>query len=390
MYIHRVKSGETIYGIAGEYGISPIKLAADNELADGGRLAVGRELLILRPTRSYTVRMGDTLGTISKRFGIPKEELLLKNPELREEGRLYQGQPITLRCGEPTFGIGVGNGYLYSGCSRERLMRAFPFLSFLTVACCVGDSGRIRKIFDGADALEEAKRRGKTPLLRIYVPSTDKADLSEYVDAGSILAKTEGYAGITLSNVGSYTRDEVLEGRRTMMERDLLFYGEGELTSPGETNELIDGIVLNYDKVHMESIPSFMEGEEAAMRSYCERCECGGAFLELSAFSRIGDKLVEKLRGSALADRMGATLEYDRDRLLLGGELGRGKKSRRLTAESLENTKAKLRLISELGFMGIAFDIMRTPLCELEMFSSLFSRPSTVYGGTVCNPVNYQ
>ena len=37
MHIHRVKNGENVYDIAREYGVSPIKIAYDNDLEIRGR-----------------------------------------------------------------------------------------------------------------------------------------------------------------------------------------------------------------------------------------------------------------------------------------------------------------------------------------------------------------
>ena len=54
---------------------------------------------------------------------------------------------------------------------------------------------------------------------------------------------------------------------------------------------------------------------------------------------------------------------------------------KRVAFESLENIKAKLDLIYELGLMGISFDIMRVPTEYLMTFHSLFALPT--YGGKI-------
>ena len=56
MQIHRVKEGESIYSIAREYGVHPSKIIENNGIRNPSRLTVGRELLILIPTRTYTAR----------------------------------------------------------------------------------------------------------------------------------------------------------------------------------------------------------------------------------------------------------------------------------------------------------------------------------------------
>ena len=54
--------------------------------ADGGGL----------PTRTYTVKSGDTLGSISEKTGIPVDKLQELNPQLDPQ-QLVSGQKIKLR-----------------------------------------------------------------------------------------------------------------------------------------------------------------------------------------------------------------------------------------------------------------------------------------------------
>ena len=48
------------------------------------------------PTRTYTVKSGDTLGSISERTGIPVDKLQELNPQLDPQ-QLVSGQKIKLR-----------------------------------------------------------------------------------------------------------------------------------------------------------------------------------------------------------------------------------------------------------------------------------------------------
>ena len=74
---HVVRSGDTISGIAGRYGISQGQLVGANGLTDG-RIYVGQRLSLLASTApspppagsaTYTVRPGDTLSSIAQRHG---------------------------------------------------------------------------------------------------------------------------------------------------------------------------------------------------------------------------------------------------------------------------------------------------------------------------------
>ena len=65
MTIYTVKSGDSIYSIAREYGVPSSRIITDNFLTNPGRLVVGQDLVILFPTQTHTVRGGDTLDSIA-------------------------------------------------------------------------------------------------------------------------------------------------------------------------------------------------------------------------------------------------------------------------------------------------------------------------------------
>ena len=81
MHIHTIEPQDTIFKIARRYSVQPTKIMEDNGLYSD-RLAIGEELLILNPTRTVTVRGGESLVTIGKRFGVKKSSLIANNPAL--------------------------------------------------------------------------------------------------------------------------------------------------------------------------------------------------------------------------------------------------------------------------------------------------------------------
>ena len=384
MKIHRVKNNETVYDIAGEYGVSPVRLGFENEIGNPRRLATGRELLVQMPTRTYNVRRDDTEERIALRFGISPERIRSLNPELASGGKLYSGQLLVIKSMAPTLGMGIANGYYYQGCPREYLMRALPYLSYITVCSAIAEGGKISTVFDDSYALDESKRHGKIILLRIYVKDDTNITSDDFISSATLLAKSRGYDGITLPAI---KEDEgALKLKKAMLERELLLFVERELKDTEECCHYADATVLTYDKIHLDNVPSFDDGERAAMERYAEMCHPEGAFIDLSPFALAGEKYIEKTRAYEVADRNKNTFSFDKERLLLTGDIGRGRRSRHLISESLENTKAKLQLIGELGYLGISFDIMRTPLAELLMFANLYSQPPSVIRRVVCNP----
>ena len=389
MKIHRVKVGESVYSIAREYGINPIRLMLENELESPKRLAVGRELLILTPTRTYTAKHGDTLDKIAAKFATHKDTLLMQNPELYEAKSLYTGQVLTVKNSRITLGMGIANGYLYPGYTRERLLRCMPYLSYVTVCSAVAAEGKIRTVFDDSEALELIGIHKKIPLLRIYTADDTSIYTDEFTENALLLAKARGYEGITLTESAikrGYDREKFLELRKRLIDKELLFVTEKDICPGCGSEASADMTVLSLDKIHLEDMPSFREGEEKRMTRYAEECCAECAFIDISPFALINGKYKEKVQAFGYADKYKSLLDYDAEKKILRGTVGQGRRECELICESLENTKAKLELVAELGYLGISFDIMRTHMADLLIFAYMFDRPPTVTRRTVCNP----
>ena len=95
---HVVKKNETLGGIAQRYGVSVSALQAYNGIANPNLLYVGKKLKIpsgnVREV-SYTVKKGDSLGLIAKRFGVTASDLTLINKISRPD-LIRVGQKLTI------------------------------------------------------------------------------------------------------------------------------------------------------------------------------------------------------------------------------------------------------------------------------------------------------
>ncbi len=92
---HTVKKGETLASIARKYSISTEDLKEINNIRDSRRLKVGLKLLIKKTgPKTYTVKRGDNIWKIAKKFGLSAEELMELN-ELDPED-LKPGQKLLL------------------------------------------------------------------------------------------------------------------------------------------------------------------------------------------------------------------------------------------------------------------------------------------------------
>ena len=165
MIIHTVQAGDTVYGIAKKYNVSPTKILEDNDLTAPDRLVVGEKLVILFPTRTYTVKAGDTLSSIASRFEVPIRTLYQNNPALSGEDALYTGQVLTIEYPEKPYGSLSVNGYAYPYIDLTNLRRTLPYLTYLTVfSARVLSDGRI--LFPDDNVLiSEARKYGVAPIL---------------------------------------------------------------------------------------------------------------------------------------------------------------------------------------------------------------------------------
>ena len=82
---YTVKAGDTLYGISNQFGVSVSELASLNNIK-GSNLSIGQELTI--PSNSgtnpntlfmYTVKSGDTLYKIANNYGVTVQELMNLN-----------------------------------------------------------------------------------------------------------------------------------------------------------------------------------------------------------------------------------------------------------------------------------------------------------------------
>ncbi len=89
-----VRRGDTVYGLARRYGVSPRQIIDANGLASPFHLEVGQRLILPRG-RSYVVKKGDTVYGISRRFGVDMSELTRVN-RLARPYTLEVGQKLTL------------------------------------------------------------------------------------------------------------------------------------------------------------------------------------------------------------------------------------------------------------------------------------------------------
>lgn len=106
---YTVRQGDTLSAIARRFGVSVAALAEANDLADPNLIAAGQRLEIPGAATgatgggsgfTYVVRSGDTLSTLAWRFGVSVASLVQAN-HLRSADSLTRGQRLTIPAARP-------------------------------------------------------------------------------------------------------------------------------------------------------------------------------------------------------------------------------------------------------------------------------------------------
>ena len=98
--IHTVKRGETLGVIAKKYGLTASALAAHNGIANPNRVKIGQKLTIPSKTETltYTIRKGDTLSTIAKKYKTTAAAIAKANG-IKKPNAIQQGQKLKITIG---------------------------------------------------------------------------------------------------------------------------------------------------------------------------------------------------------------------------------------------------------------------------------------------------
>jgi spore germination protein len=131
MDIYIVQPGDNIESIAQKYGITVERLISDNGMINPYALVVGQAIVILYPTQTYTVQQDDTLATIADNNGISLMQLMRNNLLLYDREYIYPTESLAISYNTVKDVQVVG--YSYAFLSRDILIRALPYLTFLSI-----------------------------------------------------------------------------------------------------------------------------------------------------------------------------------------------------------------------------------------------------------------
>lgn len=166
---HTVLAGEHLTGIARRYGVTIAAIAAANRIADPSRIYAGQRLAIpgvaapaaapppsppspaapapvAAAPRSHTVRAGEHLTGIARRYGVTIAAIAAANA-IADSSRIYAGQRLTIPGGTPP-------------AAAPRASSAMP----ASMATLVAEREAVRRVI-----VEEAQRFGVPPAFALAV-----------------------------------------------------------------------------------------------------------------------------------------------------------------------------------------------------------------------------
>ena len=104
---YTVQKGDTLSGIAGRYGTTYQELAKINNISDPHKIYVGQVIVLTGASQpappppgqtTYTVKKGDTLSSIARRYGTTWQEIYNKNKTVvgPNPNLIYPGQKLVI------------------------------------------------------------------------------------------------------------------------------------------------------------------------------------------------------------------------------------------------------------------------------------------------------
>ena len=214
MEIYIVKQGDSIYRIAQEYGISPVRLAYDNQISGQEYLAVGQALLILFPETVHTVSAGETLEQIAREYQVTEQQLYRNNPFLLDRNYLLAGQQIVIdyEAAEEERSFMEVTGYAYPFVPGYIIREALLYINELLIfSYGFTLEGELVEPISKEDWLIREAVRFQTKPILVLTPFSETGEFNNYLVKAvsenlemqqvlieNLLAKVKekGYAGI--------------------------------------------------------------------------------------------------------------------------------------------------------------------------------------------------
>ena len=163
----------------------------------------------------------------------------------------------------------------------------------------------------------------------------------------------------------------LLETRKRFIGCDLILFTDVYEDTLYDSAELSDGAILNISDTSIKDI-------KEKMKKFSDQAESSKVFVTLSSTALISDKDIGIGEAKYLSYKCGKEIVTEPETLISSFEYTRYKNgignTEKITFPSLRYIKAKLNILSELGFMGVSFDTDSAPISYMTLFNSMFRR----------------
>ncbi|PXV95796.1 spore germination protein [Lachnotalea glycerini] len=195
MEIYVVKPNDTLYSISRKFNVPLDKLILDNGLQFMQQLVPGQTIVIVSPAKTYIVQEKDTLNSVSMQFGISQMQLFRNNPFLTSTP-LAPGMELTISYN--TTEKLTTCGYIYPYIDKDTLRKTLPSLTYLTIYNYRAISeGKIITYSDDSEVIQLAKDYGTIPLM---LGTTLSLQGEPDTEAAYSLLLKESYQDILIEN----------------------------------------------------------------------------------------------------------------------------------------------------------------------------------------------
>ncbi len=131
MEIITVAPGDTVFGIASRYGLSPDKIISDNGLPADGALVVGQALVLLFPDETYSSDFYESVSSVANSQYTTARTIFQNNYFLAGRSRLLPNEEIVINYDSYPIVSGILGGYAYSVIPDNLIYSVISYLTYL-------------------------------------------------------------------------------------------------------------------------------------------------------------------------------------------------------------------------------------------------------------------
>ncbi|MBV4450882.1 glycoside hydrolase family 18 protein [Clostridium tyrobutyricum] len=178
MNIYVVIGGDSIWSISQKFGVNPENIIRANALDPNESLVIGQTLVVPSTEGSYMVQPGDSLWNIASRFGVSLESIISVN-NISDPAQIYPGMMIIIPSQSKNYGYIETNAFIQPGSperDRNLVSGVARYLTYLTpFSHQVTEDGSLTPLNDDA-AVNTGRNFRTAPLLSVTNISGDNFD----------------------------------------------------------------------------------------------------------------------------------------------------------------------------------------------------------------------